>query len=148
MSWYVLVHGARMYIPVCTGIHLSVLVHTSTSMYLYIPVHTCMYWYVPVHTSMYWYDWYVLVHTRMYCYVLVYFTHFYNVIPFLTVCGVCRIPSSLSRHFLTALQKKLTMFPLTTVGMHAPSSSSSATCVPLADGRPRTRRTKLALMTS
>ena len=67
MSWYVLIYGARMYIPVCTGIYLSVLVHTSTSMYLYIPVHTCMYWYVPVHTSMYWY---VLVCTSTYSYVL------------------------------------------------------------------------------
>ena len=68
MSWYVLVYGARMYIPVCTGIYLSVLVHTSTNMYLYIPVHTCMYWYVPVHTSMYWY---VLVCTCTYSYVTV-----------------------------------------------------------------------------
>ena len=67
MSWYVLVYGAHMYIPVCTGIYLSVLVHTSTSMYLYIPVHTCMYWYVSVHTSMYWY---VLVCTSTYSYVL------------------------------------------------------------------------------
>ena len=67
MSWYVLVHRALMYIPVCTGIYLSVLVHTSTSMYLYIPVHTCMYWYVQVHTSMYWY---VLVCTCTYSYVL------------------------------------------------------------------------------
>ena len=43
----------------------------------------------------------------MYCYVLVYFTHIYNVILVLTVCGVCRIPSSWSRHILTALQNKL-----------------------------------------
>ena len=56
-----------MYIPVCTGIYLSVLVHTSTSMYLYIPVHTSMHWYVRVCTGMYWY---VLVCTSTYSYVL------------------------------------------------------------------------------
>ena len=43
MSWYVLVHGTHMYIPVCTGLYLSIPVHTSTSRYMYIPVHTCMY---------------------------------------------------------------------------------------------------------
>ena len=40
------------------------------------------------------------------------------------------------------------MYPLKTVSMHAPSSSSCATCVLLADGCPRTSRTKSALMTS
>ncbi len=109
-----------------------------------------MYWYVPVYTST---NQYIPVYTDMYWFMLVYTgTYYYNlhVVPVLRGCCVCRTRTPLlwSLHILTASQKILPMFLLKTVGMNVPSSSSSATCVLLADGSLRTCRTKSALMTS
>jgi hypothetical protein len=104
-----------------TGIQISIYhcIHVHTCTYQYVLVCTSIYQYIPLPVYTSTYK-YIPVYTGMYWYVLAYTgTYYYNL-----------------------------MFPLKTVGMHAPSSSSSAICVLLADGSLRTRRTTSALMTS